>query len=104
MFDNVAARAAIVVLPDEAWGRRVRGALANELAQREPSRAHAVLTVNARGGYTVSVRAPLDIGTGADALCRRFATGGGRVAAAGIDHLPRDRVLELARALAQAFP
>ncbi|HEX6137148.1 MAG TPA: DHH family phosphoesterase [Casimicrobiaceae bacterium] len=97
-------RATVHILPDTPWSRRVRGALANELAQREPERAHAVLTVNAHGGYTVSVRAPLAAGVGADALCRKFATGGGRVAAAGINHLPQDELPRLARELEQAFP
>ena len=40
------------------------------------------------GGYVVSVRAPLENKTGADELCRRFPTGGGRKAAAGINELP----------------
>ena len=39
------------------------------------------------GGYVVSVRAPLSHKTGADELCRQFETGGGRKAAAGINHL-----------------
>jgi hypothetical protein len=98
------ARASVYVLPDTPWSRRVRGALANELAQRDPERAHAVLTANALGGYTVSLRAPLAAGVGADALCRRFATGGGRVAAAGINHLPRDELPRLVRELEQSFP
>ena len=66
-------------------------------------RAHAILTWNVRGGYTVSVRAPRATGTGADALCRQFATGGGRAAAAGINHLPADRLPEFVRRLDRAF-
>ena len=96
--------ATIYILPDEPSSRRVRGVLANELAQRFPDLAHAVLTRNAQGGYTVSVRAPLRKGTGADALCRSFATGGGRVAAAGINHLPQDHLPEFVHQLDQAFP
>ena len=39
-----------------------------------------------------------------DALCRRFATGGGRAAAAGINHLPQDQLPEFVRQMDQAFP
>ena len=79
----------MVVLPDEAWSRRVLGCLANELTNAQPQRAHAVLKLHGTGtgAYAVSVRAPLALPSGADALCRRFG-GGGRARAAGIDHLP----------------
>jgi hypothetical protein len=49
------------------------------------------------------MRAPPDRRTGADAFCRMFATGGGREAAAGIDHLPRDQLTEFAARLDRAF-
>ena len=49
-------------------------------------------------------RAGLDAHLGADALCRQFATGGGRSTAAGIDHLPTDQLREFVRRLDQAFP
>jgi hypothetical protein len=84
------ARGAIYMLPDEGWSRRVIGTFAHWLAAREPARAFAVLRPNERGGYTVSVRAPLDAPAGADALCRAFG-GGGRRGAAGIDDLPLAR-------------
>jgi hypothetical protein len=80
---------AVHVLPDAPWSRRVSGVLANELANLEPSRAHAVLRARRGGGYMVSVRAPLHAPHGADVLCSRFG-GGGRAAAAGVDHLPAD--------------
>ncbi len=95
--------AMVYVLPDEPWSRRVRGSFANELANRFPGLAHAVLTHNARQGYTVSVRTPLVKATGADALCRKFPTGGGRVGAAGINHLPKERLPEFVRELDRAF-
>lgn len=79
---------AIYTLPDVPWSRRVLGALANRLAERHPQRAHAVLKVNSDGSYRASVRAPLDSPHGADALCRRFAGGGGRAGAAGFERLP----------------
>jgi hypothetical protein len=71
----------------EKWARRVSGIYANDLAQQNPDRGHALLTEKAGGGYLVSVRAPLNNKTGADELCRQFETGGGRKAAAGINHL-----------------
>jgi hypothetical protein len=80
------ARSAVYVLPDEAWGRRVSGTFANELAQAHPRRAHAVLTVRGDGGYVVSVRAPMAQPFGACALCGQFG-GSGRTGAAGVDGL-----------------
>jgi single-stranded DNA-specific DHH superfamily exonuclease len=96
--------AVVYMLPDAAWSRRVRGVFANELAQLDRRRAHAVLTPDDRDGYVVSVRAPLDRNSGADALCRRFPSGSGRAAAAGINHLPRSRLEEFTRALGEAYP
>jgi len=76
-------------LPCESWARRISGVYGNELANRSPDKAHAVLTLNSGGDdYTVSVRAPLTNRTGADELCSQFVTGGGRKAAAGINQLP----------------
>jgi single-stranded DNA-specific DHH superfamily exonuclease len=96
-------QATIYILPDAPWARRVCGAFGNHLASRFPDLAHAVLTSNAQGGYTVSVRAPVTIRTGADALCRQFMTGGGRAEAAGINHLPREAFPDFARRFEQAF-
>ena len=90
----VAARehAAVYVLPNESWARRVSGALANNLARSAPARAHAMLSPNSAGGMQVSVRAPLERPAGAAALCLEYETGGGREAAAGINHLPMEGV------------
>lgn len=79
---------AVYILPDQAWARRVSGVYSNDLANTAPARAHAVLTLKANGNYLISVRAPLANKTGADELCRSFATGGGRAAAAGVNDLP----------------
>jgi len=98
------AGAVVYVLPDAPWSRRVRGMLANDLANRAPQFAHAVLTPDGAGGYTVSVRSPLDRPTGADALCRSFPGGGGRRGAAGINHLPRDDLDRFVAAMDAAFP
>jgi hypothetical protein len=84
--------AVVYILPDESWARRVSGVFSNRLANGAPERGHAVLTERSDGTYLVSVRAPLENKVGADELCRRFPTGGGREAAAGINHLPADQL------------
>ena len=91
------AQGAVVILPDVAWSRRVHGVFGNRLAQREPDRAHAVLVAKP-GGYLVSVRSPVERPRGADVLCMKFETGGGRTGAAGINTLPE---VELKRFLAE---
>jgi len=75
-------------LPDETWSRRISGVYGNLLANQQPSSAFAVLTKNAQGGYLVSLRAPLENKQGAGDICSSFESGGGRAAAAGINHLP----------------
>lgn len=80
------------LLPDAPWARRVSGTFANRLAAAQPQRAHAVLTPRADAAYTVSVRSPRGGGTSALDFCRRFATGGGRATAAGIDRLEQSRL------------
>lgn len=85
---------AVFMLPNEPWARRVSGVYSNDLANADPARAHAVLTTKANGCYLVSVRAPLENKTGADELCMKFPTGGGRKAAAGINDLPGELLQE----------
>jgi len=94
--------AALYVLPDASWSRRVNGVFSNRLAQSEPQRAHAVL-VTRGDSYVVSVRAPRNIPTGAEALCSAFATGGGRQAAAGINRLPQQDFARFAAAFRDAY-
>jgi hypothetical protein len=95
--------ARVYILPDAAWSRRVRGIFGNELANAEPALAHALLTPDGRNGYAVSVRAPRANPTGADMLCRQFPSGGGRAAAAGIEHLPSARLDEFLQRLNRSF-
>ncbi len=90
-------------LPDTAWARRISGFFSNQLANTFPMRAHAVLTERA-GGYLVSVRAPVSVAVGADALCRQFESGGGRAAAAGIQLLPEADLGRFLDAFERAFP
>lgn len=91
------------LLPAEPWARRAGGVLANELARGSPDQAHALLTRLPAGGFVVSVRAPLTRRQGADELCRRFPTGGGRPAAAGINHLPEAAYGDFVTAFLAAF-
>lgn len=96
----------IVLLPDAAWSRRVRGIYANALAQASPGRAHALLVLNADHTYTVSVRAPLNgkqALRGADHVCRQFERGGGRPAAASIARLPQAMLPEFIRVFEASF-
>jgi len=93
----------IYILPDAAWSRRVRGVFSNQLAATLPGQAFAVLTPNDLGGYAVSVRAPLGAPHNAQQLCCLFPTGGGRVGAAGINHLPPDRLPDFVREFENAF-
>ncbi|MCF6188103.1 MAG: acetyltransferase [Desulfobulbaceae bacterium] len=78
-------------LPGASWSRRVAGVFANTLAREQPKLAHALLMPNDDDSLRISVRAPLNRRHGADELCRRFPTGGGRAAAAGINQLPPEQ-------------
>ena len=91
------------ILPAEPWARRAGGVLANELARAAPDQAHALLTRLPTGGFVVSLRAPLTRRQGADELCRRFPTGGGRPAAAGINQLPEEAYAEFVTAFMAVF-
>jgi len=82
------SKTAIFILPAEKWCRRVSGVLGNDLSNKFPDRAHALLTV-IEGGYQVSVRAPQTNKKGAGDLCSQFESGGGREGAAGINCLQK---------------
>jgi hypothetical protein len=86
--EEVSPSAAFVIMPDCSWARRVSGVYANDLANNNPCRAHAIFTVVNQSVYQVSVRAPISNKYGADQFCLDFPTGGGRPAAAGINRLP----------------
>jgi len=92
----------IRILPDAAASRRISGMFGNGLAQENPNRAHAVLTEQ-EGGFLVSIRAPIGRREGADVLAMQFETGGGRAAAAGINHLPTHDLDRFVEAFRRAF-
>jgi single-stranded DNA-specific DHH superfamily exonuclease len=83
--------AALFILPNEKWAKRVSGLVGNELANQYPDRAHAILTersglVDDEVTYQVSIRASKKNLVGADEIASKFG-GGGRKGAAGIDCL-----------------
>ena len=86
--------AAVFILPNQKWARRVSGVYSNDLANHHPDRAHAVLTEKDDGNYLVSIRAPLSNKQGANEIVGQFPTGGGRAAAAGINDLPVDQLIK----------
>ncbi len=81
-------RNVVFILPDQPWARRISGVFSNFHARKSPDAAHATLTENEDGTFTVSVRAPMNDKRNADKLCKLFPTGGGRAAAAGVNKLP----------------
>ena len=95
--------ARLVVLPDEPWARRAIGVLANEFTRTHAECAIAILAPNAQGGFTVSLRVPPGRPVAADEFCLGYPTGGGRNAAAGINHLPIADVDRLAAAFETRF-
>jgi hypothetical protein len=94
------ASSLVVKLPDKAWARRVTGVLGNELANRNPDKACAIVIEKADNTWLVSIRAPLNSRTGADEVARHFPTGGGRKAAAGISALPAAQLDEFLNTIA----
>mgnify|MGYP006078834961 CR=1 FL=1 len=95
--------AAVFQMPNQPWARRVSGVFGNDLANQYPDRAHAVVTEKNNGHFLVSVRAPMSNKRGADQICRQFATGGGRSAAAGINDLPADELNRFIDVFSQAY-
>lgn len=91
------------VLPDAAWARRVSGSFANHLVRGDPARAHAVLTPASQGGFSVSLRVPAASGASAAGICRRFAGGGGRREAGGIDRLAHEELERFLAVLEESF-
>ena len=94
---------AIKLLPNKKWARRVSGVLGNDLANKFPNRAHAIITEKENNDYLVSIRAPLNRKNGADLLASQFPTGGGRKAAAGINNLPKDQLVSFTKAMQMQF-
>lgn len=95
-LSHVSESAALSILPNKRWARRVSGVVGNELANRYPDRAHAILTErekleDGQLTYQISIRAPKNNPFGADLIALKFG-GGGRKAAAGIDVLKENNL------------
>lgn len=100
---HVGAIGRIFYFPAEPWSKRVAGVYSNEKAREKPEMAHALLVDNGNGTYMASVRAPLQRKKGADDLCRKFPTGGGRAAAAGINALPEEMLDDFLGSFREVF-
>ncbi len=94
---------ALYVLPPQPWARRISGVFANSLVAAQPARSFAVASVNADGSYLVSVRSGAPAALAACGLCERFASGGGRRAAAGINRLPAQQLEHFIQCFADYF-
>lgn len=82
----------VVELPNEKWARRISGVFSNNLTNKYPNMANAVLVDKGDSTYQASIRAPLMHRFGADDVASYFPSGGGRKAASGINVLPSESV------------
>jgi len=101
--ESTSQTGAVYMLPNESWAKRIVGVMGNDLAKQNPERAHALLIDMGDGGYRVSVRAPYNRKQGADTLCRQFDSGGGRKAAAGINHLTYNQLADFLQKFNHVF-
>ena len=88
--------------PNARWSRRVSGVFSNQLVRKSPELAHALLVERSDGTFRVNVRAPITRPYGADKLCLKFS-GGGRGAAAGINQLAPEDVIDFFVAFEKQF-
>ncbi|GAA5186331.1 DHH family phosphoesterase [Ferrimonas gelatinilytica] len=93
-----------LALPDAPWAHRIIGTLANRLARAHPEQALLLMIPTGDHHHQVSLRAPLNAPLGADRLCRRYPSGGGRASAAGINTLPNDQISDLLQDFSTHFP
>lgn len=94
------ALAAVYLLPDAHWARRLSGILANQLTGTDRNKSFAVLTPCSSGTYVASIRTGAATHARADLFCSRYPGGGGRHAAGGVDQLPES---ELGRFITDFF-
>ena len=105
-FANVIAEQSnllAIELEDAAWARRISGVYGNELANNNVDKAIVVLTKNADNSFRVSLRAPINNKQGAGDICSKYASGGGRAAAAGINTLPLEQLEDFLATTAQFY-
>ncbi len=94
----------VYIFPSTAWARRVAGVFSNLRAREKKEAAHALIIANDDGSLRISVRAPLNDRKNADTLCLSFPTGGGRMAAAGINQLPEEMLDTFLERFQMTFP
>ncbi|WP_073614429.1 DHH family phosphoesterase [Desulfopila aestuarii] len=94
----------VYFFPDAPWGRRVAGVFANLKAREKADSAHALITENRDGTLRISVRAPLNDRRDAATLCKKFPSGGGRAASAGINYMPADQIEDFLAAFNTIYP
>ncbi len=94
----------VYFFPESPWARRISGVFSNLKATERAELAHAVIIAAGDTTYRISVRAPLVNRRDADTLCRRFPTGGGRAAAAGINALPSNLLDDFIKAFNAIYP
>lgn len=82
------SKVAVFKFPNEMWSRRVIGVMANNLVEMYPQRNHLFICPDGQGLLTISVRAAKENPKNAAEFCRRYAHGGGRKNAAGINSFP----------------
>lgn len=95
--------AAVYLLPDAPWARRVVGVWANHLSQGNPHRAHLVVCPDGRGLLTASIRAARTEPTGVAAFCQRFPGGGGRASAGGVNRMDDNLANQVVREFMESF-
>ncbi len=89
-------RSSLYLLPAQPWAGRMGAVIANRLATTCPDKAIAILHPLRDGSLRVSIRSPRSSGNSsasirsASHLASQFPTGGGRIQAAGINHLPAE--------------
>ncbi len=89
---DVRAGGLVFFLPDKPWARRVVGIFANRIAQQYGDAAIAIVSETKTFHYSVNVRVPSGSVTSAGAFCGRFASGGGRALAGGVNRLPHSEL------------
>lgn len=76
------------LLPPTVSARRARGLVAQHLRDQGAQRTVMIVAPDGKGHVDISLRCPIGAPRPASAFTRRYAGGGGRATAAGIDKLP----------------
>lgn len=100
---DVRAGGLVFFLPDQPWARRVVGTFANNIAQQYGEQAIAIVSETKTVHYSVNVRVPSGRAATAGVFCGRFASGGGRASAGGINRLPHSELSVFLREFDRTF-